>query len=188
MLKLIPLITHLPPPVGAGNIRIDRFSPNFNTHRELGFSSLIPYPAYGYVYPFDPKTVNNLAYFFVPEYENLAIERSTTKGLSAEIENWKETYERSELFFMDKGTRLLVWDFRPCAKEPLIILDGYSRLVYLACDEARTMNQIHNTWPETSPMTRDEIRLEDTLDRFVDQSLMIKEGQQYLSLAYCKSA
>ncbi len=188
MLKLIPLITHLPPPVGAGNIRIDRFSPNFNTHRELGFSSLIPYPAYGYVYPFDPKTVYNLAYFFVPEYENLAIERSTTKGLSVEIENWKETYVRSELFFMDKGTRLLVWDFRPCAKEPLIILDGYSRLVYLACDEARTMNQIHNSWPETSPVTRDEIRLKDTLDRFVDQSLMIKEGHQYLSLAYCKSA
>ncbi|HEY0378484.1 MAG TPA: RiPP maturation radical SAM C-methyltransferase [Pyrinomonadaceae bacterium] len=188
MLELIPLITHLPPPVGAGNIRIDRFSPNFNTHKELGFSSLTPYPAYGYVYPFAPQTVYNLAYFFVPEYENLAIERSTTKGLSAEIENWKKTYERSELFFMDQGTQLLVWDFRPCAKEPLIILDDYSRLVYLACDEARTMNQIHNSWPKTSPVPPDEIRLKDALDRFVDQSLMIKEGQQYLSLAYCKSA
>ncbi len=188
MLELIPLITHLPPPVGAGNIRIDRFSPNFNTHKELGFSSLTPYPAYGYVYPFDPQTVYNLAYFFVPEYENLAIERSTTKGLSAEIENWKKTYERSELFFMDKGTQLLVWDFRPCAKEPLIILDDYSRLVYLACDEARTINQIHNSWPKTSPVPPDEIRLKDTLARFVEQSLTIKEGQQYLSLAYCKSA
>lgn len=188
MLELIPLITHLPPPVGAGNIRIDRFSPNFNTHKELGFSSLTPYPAYGYVYPFDPQTVYNLAYFFVPEYENLAIERSTTKVLSAEIENWKKTYERSELFFMDKGTHLLVWDFRPCAKEPLIILDDYSRLVYLACDEARTINQIQNSWPKTSPVPPDEIRLKDTLDRFVDQSLTIKAGQQYLSLAYCKSA
>ena len=188
MLELIPLITHLCPPVGAGNIRIDRFSPNFNMHRELGFSNLIPYPAYGYVYPLDPKIVRNLAYYFVPEYENLVIERSTTKGLSTEIENWKETYERSELFFMDKGTQLLIWDFRPCAKEPLLILDAHSRLAYLACDEAQTLRQIHNSWPKTPLMPLDEIRLKDDLDRFVEQSLMIKEGEQYLSLAYRKSA
>jgi ribosomal peptide maturation radical SAM protein 1 len=187
MLELIPLITHLCPPVGAGNIRIDRFSPNFNTHKELGFSKLTPYPAYGYVYPLDSKIVDNLAYYFVPEYENLTIERSTTKGLSKEIKNWEKIYERSELFFMDKGTQLLIWDFRPCAKAPLLIFDDYSRLAYLACDEARTLQQIHNSWPKTPLMSLDDIRLKETLDRFVDQSLMIKEGEQYLSLAYCKS-
>jgi ribosomal peptide maturation radical SAM protein 1 len=188
MLELIPLITHLRPPIGAGTIRIDRFSPNFNTHRELGFTKLTPFPAYRYIYPFDPKIVYNLAYFFVPEYENLAIERSTTRGLSQEIKNWEKTYERSELFFMDKETQLLIWDFRPCAKEPLVILDDYSRLAYLACDEAKSLQQIHNLWPKTSPMPLDEMRLKDALDRFVDQSLMIKEEGQYLSLAYRKSA
>lgn len=188
MLELIPLITHLRPPVGAGTIRIDRFSPNFNAHREMGFGNLTPFPAYRYVYPLEEKVLYNLAYFFEPEYENLAIERSTTRGLSDEIRNWKETYERSELFFMDKGTQLLIWDFRPCAKEPLVILDDYSRLAYMACDEAKTLRQIHNTWPKTSLSPLDEIRLKDTLDRFVDQSLMIKEGEQYLSLAYRKSA
>ena len=188
MLDLIPLITHLRPPVGAGNIRIDRFSPNFNTYREMGFSKLAPYPAYGYVYPFDPKVVYNLAYFFVPEYENLAIERSVTGGLSETIKNWEEIYKQSELFFMDKETQLLIWDFRPCAKEPLVILDDYARLAYMACDEAQTLRQIHNSWPKTSLMPPDEIRLKEELDRFVDQSLMIKEGEQYLSLAYRKSA
>lgn len=186
MLELIPLITHLHPPVGAGNIRIDRFSPNFNMHRELGFSRLTPYPAYQYVYPLDPKIVYNLAYFFVPEYENLTIERSTTRVLSEEIKNWEKTYEQSDLFFMDKGTQLLIWDFRPCAKEPLVILDDYLRLAYLACDEAKTIQQIHNSWPMNSLMPFDEIRLKEALDRFVDQLLMIKEGEQYLSLAYRK--
>lgn len=188
MLELIPLITHLRPPVGAGTIRIDRFSPNFNQHRELGFSHLTPFPAYGYVYPLDPKAVYNLAYFFVPEHENLAIERSTTRGLSEEIKKWEKIYERSELFFMDKGTQLLIWDLRPCAKEQLVILDDYSRLAYLACDEAKTIQQIHNSWHKTSPVPFDEIQLKEALDRFIDQSLMIKEGEQYLSLAYSKSA
>jgi ribosomal peptide maturation radical SAM protein 1 len=188
MLGLIPLITHLRPPVGAGTIRIDRFSPNFNAHKELGFSKLAPFPAYQYVYPLDSKIVYNLAYFFVPEYENLDIERSLTKGLADKIKDWKETYERSELFFMDKGKKMLIWDFRPCAKEPLIILEGYLKLVYLACDEAKTPRQICASWPETSPTSPDEIRIKDALDRFVDESLMLKEGEQYLSLAYRKSA
>lgn len=188
MLKLIPLITHLRPPAGAGTIRIDRFSPNFDVHREMGFRNLTPFPAYEYVYPLDPKIVYNLAYYFVPEYENLAIERSTTRDLSQEIKNWEKTYERSELFFMDKGTQLLIWDFRPCAKEPLVILDDYSRLAYLACDEAKTLQQIHNSWPKTPLMPLDDIRLKEALDRFVEQSLMIMEGEQYLSLAYRKPA
>ncbi|HEY0006064.1 MAG TPA: RiPP maturation radical SAM C-methyltransferase [Pyrinomonadaceae bacterium] len=187
MLELIPAITHLRPPVGAGTIRIDRFSPNFNSHKELGFTQLTPFPAYRYVYPLDPKAVHNLAYFFVPEYENLAIERSITRGLSEEIKKWGEIYDQSELFFIDKGTQLLIWDFRPCAQEPLIILDEYSRLVYLACDEAKTINQIHNSWHKTPSAPLDKVRLKESLDRFVDQSLMIKEGEQYLSLAYCKS-
>lgn len=188
MLEMIPLITHLRPPVGAGNIRIDRFSPNFNTHREMGFSKLTPYPAYRHVYPFDPGVVGNLAYFFVPEYENNAIERSTTRGLSEAIKNWEEIYTQSDLFFMDKGTQLLIWDFRPCAQEPLVILDDDSRSVYLSCDEARTINQIRNSSPVSSPMSLDEVRLRETLDRLVAQSLMIKEGEQYLALAYRKSA
>lgn len=188
MLKLIPLITHLRPPVGAGTIRIDRFSPNFNQHRELGFAKLTPFPAYDYVYPLDPQAVYNLAYFFVPECENLTIERSTTRYLSEKIKKWEKTYGRSELFFMDKRTQLLIWDLRPCSKEPLLILDDYSRLAYLACDEARTINQIQNSWHKTSPVPFDEIRLKETLDKFVDQSLMIKEGGQYLALAYHKSA
>jgi ribosomal peptide maturation radical SAM protein 1 len=188
MLELIPLITHLRPPVGAGTIRIDRFSPNFNTHREMGFSKLSPFPAYGYVYPLEPEAVYNLAYFFEPEYENPTIEVTSTRGLSDGIRNWKETYERSELFFMDKGSQLLIWDLRPCAKEPLVILDEYSRSAYLACDEARSLRQVYDLCSKTSPPPLDEIRLKEALDTFVDRSLMIKEGEQYLSLAYHKSA
>lgn len=186
MLELIPLITHLRPPVGAGTIRIDRFSPNFNEHKELGFAKLTPFPAYGYVYPLDSNAVYNLAYFFVPECENLVIERATTRALSDEIKKWENIYDRSELFFMDKGRQLLIWDLRPCAEEPLVILDDYARLAYLACDEARTINQIHTSWHKASSAPFDKVRLKETLEMFVDQSLMIKEGEQYLSIAYRK--
>jgi len=187
-IDLIPLITHLRPPVGAGTIRIDRFSPNFNEHRALGFGELTPFPAYAHVYPLDPASVFNLSYYFVPEYEKAPAEAFDTRGLSRAIREWKETYERSELFFMDKGSKLLVWDLRPGAGEQLVILDEFSRYVYLACDESRTRQQIRDAWRGASREPLDEARLKDTLDSFVGRSLMIREGEQYLSLAYRKTA
>jgi ribosomal peptide maturation radical SAM protein 1 len=186
-IELIPLISHLRPPVGSGTIRIDRFSPNFNTHLELGFGELSPFPAYGYVYPFDPKTVFNLAYYFVPEYEEVAIEKYDTKGLSRQIKSWKESYEQSDLFFMDKGSQLFIWDLRPVAREALVILDDYAKLVYLSCDAATTRQQIHNCWEKVSSKPLDEGHLKDTLESFIDRGLMIRDGEQYLSLAYQRS-
>jgi ribosomal peptide maturation radical SAM protein 1 len=184
MIDLIPLLSHLKPPIGAGTIRIDRFSPNFNSHRELGFSNIIPFPAYGYVYPFDATIVNNLAYYFFPERPNINIDPKNAKELSFAIKRWIDDYQHSKLFYMDKGTDLLIWDWRPCAKKPLTAIDDYSRLTYLACDEARTVPQIVDSWRKTSATSVDEVRLKETLDSFVDQSLMIKDSGRYLALAY----
>jgi hypothetical protein len=184
MIDLIPLLSHLKPPIGAGTIRIDRFSPNFNSHRELGFSSISPFPAYQYVYPFDATIVNNLAYYFLPEHPNININPASAKELSYAIKRWMDDYKHSQLFFTDKGTNLFIWDWRPCAKKPLTVLDDYSRFAYLACDEARTVSQIVDSWRKTSATNLDEVRLKETLDSFVDQSVMIKENDRYLALAY----
>jgi ribosomal peptide maturation radical SAM protein 1 len=189
MIELIPIITHLRPPIGAGTIRIDRFSPNFNQHEELGFGGISPATAYRHVYPLGPEALFNLAYYFVSEKEqDSPAERFDTRGLSKEIRLWKEAHDESELFFMDKGSGLLIWDLRPCAPEPLVVLDDFSRTAYLACDEAMTLRQAAEFWRATSKTPPDEIRLKETLDWFVHRSLMIKEGEQYLALAYRKWA
>lgn len=186
-IDLIPLITHLRPPVGSGMIRIDRFSPNFNTHRELGFGEISPFPAYEYVYPFAPEIVFNLAYYFVAEYEDVVTQSYDTKGFSRQIESWKEAYAQSDLFFMDKGSQVLIWDLRPGAKQALIVLDPFARSIYLACDAAATRQEIHKGWNEISAGPLDTTRLENTLESLVDQRVMIKDGEQYLALAYQKS-
>jgi ribosomal peptide maturation radical SAM protein 1 len=50
MRDLLPAISHLPPPGSAGKIRMDRFSPNFNSPEHFGFCNVRPFPSYAYVY------------------------------------------------------------------------------------------------------------------------------------------
>lgn len=187
MTQLIPLVTHLRPPSGSSIIRIDRFSPNFNENMKLGIGELAPFPAYHYVYPFEPEVVSNLAYFFEPKYRETTVKPGHVRDLANSIKNWRESYQNSDLFFMEKGPKLLIWDMRPTAKEPLVVLDDYFKLAYLACDEVRTPKQIFDSSLESSGELVSESRLHDALDSFVDRSLMIREGNQYLSLAYRKS-
>ena len=65
----LPLLHHLQPPMAAGTIRLDRFSPNFFDAERLGFANVQPYPAYHYVYPLEATAVANLAYYFSFEYQ-----------------------------------------------------------------------------------------------------------------------
>ena len=85
MTRLVPLITHLDPPIGEGIIRIDRFSPNFEQGASLGFKNLSPHPAYSYVYPFRPEVQFNLAYFFTADIDAADSVNEYTKGLVEEV-------------------------------------------------------------------------------------------------------
>jgi ribosomal peptide maturation radical SAM protein 1 len=185
-IEVMPLISHLRPPVGAGTIRIDRFSPNFNENAALGFNGLKPFPAYGLVYPFDERSLFDLAYYFISAPAEALVGKSDTEGLSRGIRQWKTDHDNSDLFFWDKGTKLLIWDMRPAAQTPLSVLDEFGRAAYLACDGAVSARQLHEGWENSTALPWDEARLTDTLDSFVDRALMLKDDEQYLALAYPK--
>src|SRR6185436_20133800 len=68
MADMVPLLTHLVPPIGFGGLRLDRFSPNFFDAGKLGFTNVRPLPSYQHVYPLPPPAVANLAYHFAFDY------------------------------------------------------------------------------------------------------------------------
>ena len=186
--SLIPLITHLQPPVGEGTIRIDRFSPNFEQGESLGFRNLSPHPAYQYVYPFGPEQLFNLAYFFTSEENPPGKIAECVKTLADEVKLWKDCHSRSDLFWIDKGTNLLIWDFRPVANERLTVLRGHERFSYIVCDQIRTSRQVVDLWHKYSPnIPINEAEVSDTLDSFTDRGLMVKRDDSYLALAYARS-
>ena len=184
MVKLIPLITHLPPPVGAGRVRIDRFSPNFNESEQLGFKSISPHPAYRHVYPFEPKALFNLAYFFIPEYIVSPNFNEYVEALTDEIVRWKKCYSKSNLFWMEKEADLLIWDFRPGAKDVLTLLKGRQKFVYMACDQITSAQQVVALWRKQSEAPLDEADVRNILDDLVARALLVKQENLYLALAY----
>lgn len=182
MADLLPWLSHLPPAGGGGLIRLDRFSPNFHRAAEMGFTRVSPYPAYPYVYPLAPEAVANLAYFFTFDYQEPRDVPSYTAELRARLAAWKEGYESSDLFYVDKEGRLLIWDLRPVAIEPLSVLTGVQRSAYLACDavcsRARLLEVLAADGSELS-----EEELEALLAPLVERGLLLRDGQGFLSLA-----
>jgi ribosomal peptide maturation radical SAM protein 1 len=183
MAKLLPLLSHLPPAGGGGIVRLDRFSPNFNQAEELGFTNLSPYPSYRYIYPLEPEAVANLAYFFTYDYREPRNIREYTEDVRLRLAAWRTEYETSDLFFVDKEGRLLVWDLRPIARQPLTVLSGILRSAYLACDAACGRNKLLEVLSTEVGHRLTGEALEDLLSPLIERGLMIADSQMYLSLA-----
>jgi ribosomal peptide maturation radical SAM protein 1 len=186
MARLVPLISHLQPPVGEGAIRIDRFSPNFEQAKELGFGDLIPHPAYSYVYPFNLEALSMLAYYFVSADGNNSAAHYTD-ALATEVQNWRTRHPKSDLFWMQTEDYLLIWDFRPIAREVLTVLKGLEKDCYLECDQIRTPRQILRSQKSRGNTQPEEHTISEILDSFTKRGLMIRQGNSYLALAYAKS-
>jgi len=107
--------------------------------------------------------------------------------LRRRVERWQRLHAQSDLFAVDAGDCLLIWDLRPdiisAAAAPVRVLDGLDRQLYLACDAATDLDQlvaIANGGP-CGPNTRGQI--EERLAPLLASHLMLHSGGRYLSLA-----
>lgn len=185
MAELTSLLTHLPPPIMASAFRLDRFSPNYTYSKQMGIIDIKPYPAYSYVYPFTPNTLANLAYYFTYNYADRQNISSYTVELAKQIKIWQDSYKDSDFFYIDKGTHLLLCDFRPISTVPLTILSEYKRLLYVSCDSAKTPEQVYKLLlsKNFTSLNLNINNIIELLNLFVDKRLMIKIHNSYLSLA-----
>lgn len=183
MIDLIPLISHLKPPVGFATLRLDRFSPNFNQAESLGFENVQPYPSYDYLYPFADEVKANLAYFFSSDMDKPFDFRTIQGEIIEKIQQWKSAYSETDLFTVDKEDALLIWDFRPAAQENYYIFEGVERVVYLICDIMKTKKQLLSILAQSFEMEISLDHLDQILSRFINLGLMLCSENNYLSLA-----
>jgi len=182
MAELVPLLTHLPPPLATSCIRIDRFSPNFDQAEGKGFKNLRPHPAYQYVYRLPPRALHNLAYFFAFEYSAPGAAWPYVEPLTNEIVQWQQGYRHTTMFWVEKGERLMLWDERPAAQSPFVVLTGLEKFVYQACDQIRTARQVAELWQAHSASTI-PADVRTALDDLVARGLMLRQDDAYLALA-----
>ncbi len=183
MARLVPLLTHLEPPRGSGRFILGRFSPLFERAEALGLARVAPSPAYRYIYPLDPEATANLAIYFVYDYGLPQDVEAYTRPLLEATHTWSQVHETSGLWALEGRDRLFVWDQRPVAVKRLTVLTGARRTLYLACDEIRDLRQLRQILKQHDGKRRSAHEVEALLQPMVDSRLMLRQGNEFLSLA-----
>jgi ribosomal peptide maturation radical SAM protein 1 len=183
MAALAPSLTHLQPPSFFSTIRLDRFSPNFFEAEKLGFAAVEPLDAYQYIYSHLPReAIRNLAYHFKFEYRQPQDLASYARPLALALRDWQASSGRSDLFSIDNGEHLIIWDLRPVARRALTVLTGAERLLYLACDAVADVRQLAAALGGSGlPLGIGEIA--SMLVPFVENALIVQDEARYLALA-----
>lgn len=184
MARLIPLLSHLTPPGVAGPLRLDRFSPNFEDSASHGFVDVEPDAAYRHLYPVEDGALANLAYYFEYRYRDDRDVASYTATTHEAVERWRREHVSGGLLCLESEEGLLIWDQRPVATAPVIRLEGMERRLYGACDDIRHLRQLSRRLGGEATPTDVESRLHG----LVEQGLMMREGETFLSLAVRQGA
>ena len=181
--RLIPLLHHLDPPESAGQVRADRFSPFFERPKEYDIISLEPYPSYQYIYRLPQESIRRIAYHFDIKYSDSEECKSCVETCLDGINIWRNLREQTFLVCESQPHGILVQDGRSCKQQGIYFLEGATAEIYDFCHEIRSLHsillQIGRNVAEN-----DIIR---HLSFLVDNSLMLNEGDNYLSIAVRRS-
>jgi hypothetical protein len=102
------------------------------------------------------------------------------------IENWVKCWAVNEppmlAFERNSGGGLTIYDTRPCHSTSIIELEGDEAIAYLACDAKHSFSFIAAEVKKQQGNSNNTA-LRRGLDDLVERRLMLREGDQYLSLA-----
>lgn len=185
ILNILPSIRFLKDPCAVGPIRLDRFSPYYNSAEEFGLINLRPLITYEYLYPFEQEKLMKLAYYFEFDYEDDINPRNNAAKVIEYI-NWsKENPETGNLYmFPTNDEKLVLMDTRSVATIGELHLNHIERSIYEYCDETRSLTGIMNYLKKkfvNESFDKEQIR--DFLDSLVGNHFMVTDGIGYLSLA-----
>ena len=183
MAKLLPLLSHLAPPMSCARLRLDRFSPFHARAEEYGFRRMRPAHAYFYVFPLGRREMSRLAYFFDFDYDDARTPEEYLAPVQRAVQAWWEARmgdgEPPRLDAERDGERIVVTDTRPVAVAERHELDGVRASVYELCDVAKTPEALLRL-PALAGRER-EVR--GALESLVAARLMTVDGGRHLSLA-----
>lgn len=172
----IPSIFHFHPPTAFGRVRVDRFSPYHNDPEKFGIENLRPYRGFRFLYPFNETELLRLAYYHDFDFMDDRNVDEYTGPFLEQLRRWEEEHAKGTLRAFDREDGvLLLTDTRPIAVEFQCRLSGPDRELYLFCDTARSREEIAQKFPD--------IDFEKTLNRWIDQRLMIPVDNRFFALA-----
>ncbi len=187
--ELLPLLHHLQPPTGSGQLRLDRFSPYFDRPPPT-FHDIAPFLAYTLVYPAGDLDIQKIAYYFSHTNAEPVSEKAQ-HALQQAVERWHESWRqrrRPRLFYARGPGFIQVTDERgqTCTRQRF---DGWRASAFLGCgDSPRTpaalARELAAASPDDAPAGAE---VEAFLDWCIEERLAVTENGRYLTLAVLDS-
>ncbi|MCW5590375.1 MAG: RiPP maturation radical SAM C-methyltransferase [Legionellales bacterium] len=183
MTAFIPYLTHLQPPLRTAQLRIDRFSPNFENPLALGFTQLRPVMAYHYLFPFaNQESLNQFAYYFDADAVNYSLDKSILSEFQHALELWQKHHTDSSLFYIDKKTALIVIDTRAIAQQQITVLQEPQRQLLLLADKALSLEQLCLSYNQTTASAIDINTCLTWIEPLLNYHFLLEIDEKFLSL------
>jgi ribosomal peptide maturation radical SAM protein 1 len=187
MASMMGRLWHLQPAQVAGQIRLDRFSPNFREARSRGLVRVRPAWSYRHVYDVAPAALREIAYFFDFDYADGRDPPSYCAALHEAQDAWTQSWTeraRSLHALLTRGGGLEIWDTRwhdpAAARLSPHVLDPAEAAIYALFDEPRHWQ---HAVPLASARGLDAAALHECLDRWDAASLILRRKDTVLALA-----
>ncbi len=182
--RLLPLLAHLPPPVGCGPIWLERFSPYF-FEKGSPVRDVQAKQAYSIIYP-DTLDLERIAYYFDYTMEG-ALPHEESADLRAAVERWKNLWKEEPhplLVYQRAPDWIQIIDRRDPNEPRAYSFSGIEALVYELCsDSARTPGAIARDLQEKFAVALGEAKVEAMLRTFCEMGLAVEEDSRVLGLA-----
>lgn len=192
MAELVPLLTHLYPPMGLMDVQYQRNSHYFDRAADYSLK-LTSLPLNTLIYPLSPGAINDLSYTFEDKFyasikndPRMAVlfDRAGLRNLRAAAFQWFEASisQNRPVLSMKVGEKeVIVRDTRPVAIAPSFRLDGAQRELYLACDRARDESQVLKIIRDKGFSSAD---VDVAVRTLLDSKLLVRIDQRLLALAF----
>ncbi len=183
MARWVPLLTHLPPPGSTAQLRLDRFSPNFDQSATLGFTNVRARSSYGHLYPtFSDESLHKVAYYFSFDYMDGRDPRGYVRPLLDAVRSWIGDYRENEMLSMETDDGLLIWDQRGTGAPRQWLLKGRAREVYESCDQIQSLRGIAARL-EASGNAEYEADIARLAQAMTREGLILEDNGLHLALA-----
>lgn len=188
MLEYLQAIRHLQAPSGSGPIRLDRFSPYYESPESFGLSNVRAMEVFRYIYPFDEQSLNRIACYFDFDYCPSQKMSQNVQHIVDYINTWSDDQAPGELLVVEDSESLLIHDTRSTHELATYELKGYDRVVYLLCDEIVGTNKILRELSSLFPEAIFDVNnVKTLLTKLTSLGLMARDGDRYLALGVYSS-
>tara|TARA_B100000686_G_scaffold326152_1_gene383688 strand:+ start:104 stop:1864 length:1761 start_codon:yes stop_codon:yes gene_type:complete len=185
-IELLQSLVHLQPPIGIGDLYLERFSPYFTRPEEYGVTVTGPGEAYQYVYDNNRVDLMKIAYDF--EFESPAhIDPALKVRLREVAEQWKKRHssEQTPFFFFTRSINFVtVYDGRFEGEPTKTRFEGPAAQTIVFCNESpRSLNQIKKHIGGEGENVRQAESVEGVIADLLERKILYCEREKFLTLA-----